>query len=170
MQFIISSQDDQWMWMKSNLVAIIYFTLDGEVLAAVLEKALKKHEIPLSKLDSIFQENENGNSTLHCLSTDPLCENQMELIMFVLSQTDVQPDAKNNDGQTFLDKSPIYSKLVQSILTAPDDWATSLFNICAEKDSKVLARWIRLGNDDVLESLFNRMRLSLSSIKKPVLN
>jgi hypothetical protein len=167
MQFIISSQDDQWMWMKSNLVAIIYFTLDGEVLAAVLEKALKKHEIPLSKLDSIFQENENGNSTLHCLSSDPLCENQMNLIMFILSQKDVQPEAKNNDGHSFLDLSPIFSKLVQSILTAPDDWAKNLFNACAEKDSEVLARWIRIGDDDVLESFFKRMR---QSTKKTVLN
>ena len=168
LKFIISSQDYHWMWIESNPMAIIYFTLDGEVLAAVLEKALKTHEIPLNELDLIFQKHEDGNSTLHCLSTDPLCENQMNLIMFILSQKDVQLDAKNNNGQSFLDRSPIYSKLVQSILTAPDDWATSLFNICTEKDSKVLVRWIRLGNDDVLEALFNRLKGSLPSIKKPV--
>ena len=87
--------------------------------------------------------------------------------MFILSQKDVQPEAKNNDGHSFLDLSPIYSKLVQSILTAPDGWAENLFNACAEKDSEVLARWIRIGDDDVLESFFKRMR---QSTKKTVLN
>ena len=50
----------------------------------------------------------NENTILHQISKDPLSDKQMELIMYALQQNDVRPDAKNNDGKTFLNLSSIF--------------------------------------------------------------
>ena len=104
---------------------------------------------------------------LHQLSKDPLSETQMDLVMIILQQDDVEPDAKNNDGKTFLDLSPIHSKLLQRIETARDDWAQKVFSACA-RNTKIMDSWFRLGDDALLEALFNRLSQSMSSLSKMV--
>ena len=138
LEFIGSSESNQWTWIKSNPTAIIYFSLEVEVLAMIVEKALTNYGIPLQKLDSIFEKYLDGNLTLHCLSKDPLSENQMSLIMYILHQANVKPEAKNSNGQNFLELSPILPKLVQQIQTAPDDWTCKFFEACATNAGKLI--------------------------------
>ena len=84
----------------------------------------------------------------------------METIMKILENKDVKLDAKNHNGKTFLELSPVQSKLLQKIQTATDEWAENVFRACVE-NPMVIERWVNLGDDSLLQAIFDRMRKSL---------
>ena len=67
--------------------------------------------------------------------------------------------------KTFLNVSPIHSKLLQEIQTSPDDWAKKLFELFRNSPN-IIERWIVLGDDFILEALLNRLIQSLSLLSK----
>ena len=118
LQFIETLDESQWELMKSKPNEIAYLSLDGEVFAAFLKKAIKEFKTPLQHF--VSQKYFNGNSLLHCLSKDPLTETQMEIIMYVLQEDTIKVDRKNEDNKTFLDISPVHNKLLQQIQISTD--------------------------------------------------
>ena len=163
---VIETLDEsQWELMKSKPNEIAYLSFDGEVYAAFLKKAIKEFKTPLQHF--VSQKYFNGNSLLHCLSKDPLTETQMEIIMYVLQEDTIKLDGKNKDNKTFLDISSVHDKLLQQIQISTDKWASNMFEVFRDYP-KVIERWIRLGNDSLLEALFNRLMKSFSSLSKMV--
>ena len=120
----------QWHWTETQSWKIRLFCRSGEVFAAVLQKVMTECKT-LEHL--IRQKYPNGNSILHCLSKDPLHENQIDMVMFLLHQNGINPSAKNMNGKTFLDLAAIHAKLLQQIQTASDDWVQKFFHTCANK-------------------------------------
>ena len=104
---------------------------------------------------------------LHCLSKDPLTEIQMEIIMYVLREDTIKVDGKNKDNKTFLDISSVHNKLLQQIQISTDKWGKKMFEVFRD-NPKVIERWILLGNDSLLEALFNRLLKSFSSLSTTV--
>ena len=163
---VIETLDEsQWELMKSKPNEIAYLSFDGEVYAAFLKKAIKEFKTPLQHF--VSQKYFNGNSLLHCLSKDPLTETQMEIIMYVLQEDTIKLDGKNKDNKTFLDISSVHDKLLQQIQISTDKWAKKMFEVFRD-NPKVIERWILLGNDSLLEALFNRLMKSFSSLSKMV--
>ena len=136
--------------MQSTPDAILSFCDDQEIFLAILEIA-NQSNAPLPTKFCASMRFSNENTILHQISKDPLSDKQMELIMYALQQNDVRPDAKNNDGKTFLNLSPIYAKLLQRFQSATDDWTKTFFNTCTN-NTEIIEAWIKLGNDDLLES------------------
>ena len=156
-QHIKNSSSDMWLWTRIQPDGMRLFSRNGELFASVLLKVIPECD----KLDHLVcQLYSNGNSVLHCLSRDPLNENQMDLIMIMLHQMSVQLHTKNNDNKTFLDLSAILTKLLQRIQTANDNWASRVLRACAN-NPEIIESWINLGNDALLEALFYRIRQSL---------
>ena len=164
-EYITDSFEDQWKWMRSNPNEILSFSDDGDIFTLVLKKA-KQINAPMNKF-SASKRYCNGNTMLHILSKDPLSDTQMDIVMTLLQQKDIQPDAKNKDGKTFLELSPIHQKLLQRINTAPDDWAMNIFFGFVTNEN-IFVSWIELGDDRLFEVILIRIRqiLSLESFKK----
>ena len=81
-----------------------------------------------------------GNTVLHFLSQAPLDEAQMRLVAHFL-QMGVKPGQKNeSDDMTFLNLSPIKSRLCQMIEQAEADWFLGIFDSWKD-DSEMLQRW-----------------------------
>ena len=161
--YIENLDKTQWKAMTTKPKVMSCLSLDGEVFAVFLKKAIKNFNTSIERF--VSQEYFNENSILHCLSKDPLAVTQLEIIMYVLQQPNVKLDAKNGDNKTFLNVSPIHSKLLQEIQTSPDDWAKKLFGLFCNSPN-IIERWIVLGDDFILEALLNRLIQSLSLLSK----
>ena len=164
-EHLTDSHEDHWKWIRTNPDEILSFSDDGDIFTLVLKKG-KQINAPMNKF-SASKKYSNGNTMLHILSKDPLSDTQMDIVMTILQQEDVRPDELNSDGKTFLSLSQIHPKLLQRIHTAPNVWATKVFDCCIA-NPEVLVSWIELGNDILLEAIFDRLSQSLLSIKKPV--
>ena len=87
--------------------------------------------------------------------------------MHILKGNNFKPDARNGENKTFLDVSPIHSKLLQQIQTSSDDWAKQIFNSFVGKP-EIIENWIKLGNDNILEAILDRLRLSFPILQNQV--
>ena len=134
-----------------------------EVFGAFLQRISKLSEtkcVEITDLDKVFKciyrKYENENETiLHKLSKDPLSEAQLLSIMDAL-RLGVQPDV-GVGKQTFLQTSPIATKLIVHIRASQDSWAREFWN------EKSIESWIHLGDDDVLVSIFKRFNVLFRS-------
>ena len=157
-------EQDKWKWMHSTPNSILSFCDNQDVFLAILEK-VKKFNAPLPTKFSASKKYSNENTILHLVSKDPLSDTQMDIVMTILLQEDVRPDGKNSDGNTFLSLSSIHPKLLQWVHTAIDGWATKVFD-CFIANPEVLISWVELGDDLLLEAIFDRIRV----IRKHVRN
>ena len=126
-----------------------------EVFGAFLQR-ISKLSVEITDLNKIFKciyrKYENKNETiLHKLSKDPLSEAQLLSIMDAL-RSEVQPNI-GVGRQTFLQTSPIATKLILYIRASQDSWAKELWN------EKSIESWIHLGDDDVLVSVLKRFKV-----------
>ena len=64
------------------------------------------------------------------------------------------------DNKTFLDLSAIRSKLLQQIQLATAKWARDFLQLCVQRPG-IIKSWIDIGDDTLLEALFDRMKQSL---------
>ena len=134
-----------------------------EVFGAFLQRISKLSEtkcVEITDLNKVFKciyrKYKNGDETiLHKLSKDPLSEAQLLSIMDAL-RLGVQPDI-GVGKQTFLQTSPIATKLILYIRASQDSWAKELWN------EKSIESWIHLGDDDVLVSIFKRFKVLFRS-------
>ena len=167
-EYIKDTKDEQekWNWMHSTPDAILSFCDNQDVFLAILE-IVKKYNFKLPTKFSASKKFLNKNSILHQVSTDPLSDTQMDIVMTILLQEDVRPDGKNSNGKTFLNLSPIFQKLLQRIQTATDEWATEVFFLFVT-NPKVLESWVELGDDLLLEAVLDHLNQSLLAIKEHV--
>ena len=156
-EYIKDTKDEQekWKWMHSTSDAILSFCDNQDVFLAILEKVKKINALLPTKF-SASKKYSNDNTILHHVSKDPLSDAQMDVVMTILLQEDVRPDGKNSDGNTFLSLSSIHPKLLQRVHISPDEWATKCFD-CLIANPEVLLSWIELGDDLVLEAIFDRI-------------
>ena len=128
----------------------------AEVFGAFLQRISKLSETNCEEtidvnmvFKCIYRKYENENETiLHKLSKDPLSEAQLMSIMDAL-RLGVQPNI-GVGKQTFLQTSPIATKLIVHIRASQDSWAKELWN------EKSIESWIHLSDDDVLVSILKR--------------
>ena len=64
------------------------------------------------------------------------------------------------DNKTFLDLSAIRSKLLQQIQLATTKWARDFLQLCVQRPG-IIKSWIEIGDDTLIEALFDRMKQSL---------
>ena len=165
-EYIKDTKDEQekWKWMHSTPDALLSFCDNQDVFLAILEK-VKIFNAPIPTKFSASKKYSNENTILHQVSKDPLSDTQMDIVMTILLQEDVRPDGKNSDGNNFLSLSSIHPKLLQRFHTATDGWATLFFNCCIA-NPEVLVSWVELGDDLVLEAIFDRIRLIRKHVRK----
>ena len=155
-EYIDSSANDKWRWIQKEPKGLEIFLKRGQILVAILQKI--KECSSQEELGPIFKhEYLHKNTILHMLSQEPLSANQMNLVMTTLLQKTVEPHAKNSAGKTFLELSPIKKKLLQEIQKVSDDWVETFYG-----EPKLIQSWIKLGDDDLLETLLQQLRQSLS--------
>ena len=94
---------------------------------------------------------------LHKLSQCPLNDDQMTTIMDIIKTGQINPSAKDANGHTFLELSPIVDKLSRRIYIANDSWIKNLWRVWKMK------KWIKLRNDRLLLDIFKRMSILMSS-------
>ena len=133
-----------------------------EVFGAFLQRISKLSVecVEITDLNKVFKciyrKYENENETiLHKLSKDPLKKAQLLSIMDAL-RLGVQPNI-GVGKQTFLQTSPIATKLIVHIRASQDSWAREFWN------EKSIESWIHLGDDDVLVSIFKRFNVLFRS-------
>ena len=157
-------EQEKWNWMHSTPNAILSFCDNQNVFLAILEK-VKKFNAQLPTKFSTLKKFLNENTILHQVSKDPLTDTQMDIVMTILLQEDVRPDGKNSDGNNFLSLSSIHPKLLQRFHTATDGLASNIFD-CFIANPEVLLSWIELGDDLILEAIFDRIRLIRKHVRK----
>ena len=163
MVHIRASKDVEWAWISSQPKFIIDFIHNGEVLGALFQRidklgyaytVLKEHAY--SVLNDEVLELEK-TTILHKLSQFPLNDDQMTSIMDIIKEGKINPSAKDANGHTFLELSPIEDKLSRRIYIANDFWIKDLWRVWKMK------KWIELRNDRLLLDIFKRVSILLSS-------
>ena len=145
------------MWVRSQPKFINDFIINGEVLGALIQRVKTLEWIQYSKLDSILIRM-RGTTLLHKLSQYPLNDDQMTSIMDILQEEGIRPEAKDRNGYTFLELSPVEERLSIKIYAAPDAWTSVLWT-----RMHALEKWIALKNDRLLMDIFRRMSIYMSS-------
>ena len=137
--------EDQWKWIESNPKARQYFLNKGIAFERQFSKTSQVSKTSLEELKKFAEPGElvaflnkikdfeflkqplyQGNTVLHFLSQAPLDEAQMSLVAHFLKMG-VKPGHKNESKMTFLNLSPIKSRLCQKIEQADDPWCSGIF-------------------------------------------